>query len=118
MSQQENDNTKKDFRPKDLDKSGTVANESIGDTGKENVKEDKIEDRAFSKANHGTNHSKDPAEPDDHLEKAMIDETNSIGSRAERQQKEKDYSEGHEDELETSADIPSEIKEKDAGIAA
>src|SRR5690606_23836845 len=89
MSQQENDNEKKDLpKNKPLGPEAASGGVQQGHTGSNN--EEDSREKAFS-----ASRAQLPNESDeDHLENAMIDETNSANQRSESQEKEKEYSNG------------------------
>ena len=89
MSQQENDNEKKDLpKNKPLGPEAASGGVQQGYTGSNN--EEDSREKAFS-----ASRAQLPNESDeDHLENAMIDETNSANQRSESQEKEKEYSNG------------------------
>ncbi len=91
MSQQENDNEKKDLHKKNpLNSEPASEGNMKGKNGGKN--EEDTGEKTFSA-------SEKPLldldrDKDDHLENAMLDETNATGKRSESQEKEKEYSNG------------------------
>ncbi|HSJ12078.1 MAG TPA: DUF349 domain-containing protein [Gillisia sp.] len=93
MSTQENENAKKDLPNKDLKNSENPSEENKKENpGLEGTNEKQNEENAFSGSSEKENTTK--LEDEDHLEKAMLKETDSSALRAESQKKEKEYSNG------------------------
>ncbi|MEP6261659.1 MAG: DUF349 domain-containing protein [Gillisia sp.] len=109
MSTQENENAKKDLHNKDLKNSENPSEENKKEIpGLEGSNEKQNEENAFSGSSEKENTTK--LEDEDHLEKAMLKETDSSALRAESQKKEKEYSNGLKNNNDTSG--KEEISEK------
>lgn len=116
MSQQENDNEKKDLpknepiRPEAA--SGRVENDFSGSKNAEDSGENTFSASRKPLADDGQ-------KEDDHLENAMINETNSGGQRFESQEKEKEYSNGlktDQKELATENNGDNSISPSDSSL--
>ena len=93
MSTQENDNAKKDLPNKDLKHSENPSEENKKEIpGLVGTNEKQNEENAFSGSSEKETTPK--MEDEDHLEKAMLNETDSSSLRVESQKKEKEYSNG------------------------
>ena len=109
MSTQENENAKKELPNKDLKNSENPSEENKKEIpGLEGSNEKQNEENAFSGSSEKENTTK--LEDEDHLEKAMLKETDSSALRVESQKKEKEYSNGLKNNNDTSG--KEEISDK------
>ncbi len=108
MSQQENDNYKKDLPKNPLNNETASEDDSRGTMAGKN--EEETGEKAFSASGEPT--IDDPDTNENHLENAMLDETNSASQRSESQKKEKEYSHG----LKVENEIKSSEESKDTPI--
>src|SRR5690606_35425439 len=115
MSQQENDNDRKDLPKKQNLRMDTESGYDPDGFEEGNNEEDPGE-KAFSASMNSTT-DKTVDEEDDHLENAMLDETNSGTQRSESREKEKEYSNGLKaDEKESPGQSVNSISPSDSSL--
>ncbi|MCM4159347.1 DUF349 domain-containing protein [Antarcticibacterium flavum] len=115
MSQQEQDNPKKDLPNNDLENSNAAAAGRGGNVKpEENERKENTAERAFSNPATGQD-SGDKEE--DRLEKAMLEENESSGLRAQSEEKEKEYSNAQKEDSDKKEE-PSGNKDQAGETAA
>ncbi|HSI70740.1 MAG TPA: DUF349 domain-containing protein [Gillisia sp.] len=111
MSQQENENNRKDLPNRDLEKRNTTAQGGGHEVKpEENEKEESIAERAFSAP---TNDNSAGNKEEDHLEDAMVNENESSTLRKQSEEREKEYSNAQKEEAADIAENQKQGKQKE-----